>query len=251
MLPIVAAPVPCAPRGCLAAGWGPYVRGRMEHLAPGPVACADDEGSSAVTVQAMSDGKRSGGAARQPGPRMLDPDRIENAEQFGHAPRQPGDEPPSAPLFREAMSRVAGAVHVVTTDGAAGAGGFTATAFTGVSDAPPTVLVCLNTASRILPVIETNGVFCVNTLRAADEELADVFAGRTGLYGPARFGAGVWASLATGAPALASALSAFDCRLIEAKTVATHRIFIGEVVGVRLGGSEAGLVYRNRSYRPV
>ena len=47
-------------------------------------------------------------------------------------------------VFREAMSRLGAAVHVITTDGPSGKTGFTATAVCSVSDAPPTLLVCLN-----------------------------------------------------------------------------------------------------------
>ena len=43
--------------------------------------------------------------------------------------------------FREAMSRLGAAVHVVTTAGPAGIAGFTATAVVSVSDQPATLLV--------------------------------------------------------------------------------------------------------------
>src|SRR3981189_248751 len=46
--------------------------------------------------------------------------------------------------FREAMSRLGAAVHVITTAGPAGKAGTTATAVCSVTDAPPTLLVCLN-----------------------------------------------------------------------------------------------------------
>src|SRR6266850_2849857 len=82
--------------------------------------------------------------------------------------------------FREAMSRLGAAVHVVTTAGPAGKTGFTATAVCSVSDAPPTLLVCLNRKSAGGPMMRENGVFCVNTLGADAEALADMFAGRTG-----------------------------------------------------------------------
>jgi cob(II)yrinic acid a,c-diamide reductase len=45
-------------------------------------------------------------------------------------------------LYREAMSRFAGAVHVVTTDGPYGRRGVTVIAACSVSDDPPTIL-CL------------------------------------------------------------------------------------------------------------
>src|SRR5919112_1011571 len=92
-----------------------------------------------------------------------------------------------AVLFREGMSRVADAVHVVTTDGPSGRAGFTATAVTPVTDSPASMLVCVNTASRSAQALMANRVFCVNTLGAADAALADVFAGRSGLQGQERF----------------------------------------------------------------
>src|ERR1051325_8787472 len=79
--------------------------------------------------------------------------------------------------FREAMSRLGAAVHVITTDGPSGKTGFTATAVCSVSDAPPTLLVCLNRGATSMPILRGNGVFCVNTLRAGDEIVADTFAG--------------------------------------------------------------------------
>ena len=77
--------------------------------------------------------------------------------------------------FREAMSRLGAAVHVITTDGPSGKTGFTATAVCSVSDSPPTLLVCLNRGATSMPILRGNGVFCVNTLRAGDELVADTF----------------------------------------------------------------------------
>src|SRR6195256_2664426 len=75
-------------------------------------------------------------------------------------------------LFREAMSRLGAAVHVVTTAGPAGKTGFTATAVCSVSDAPPTLLVCINRRSQTNPIVSENGVFCVNTLGDSGAEVA-------------------------------------------------------------------------------
>src|ERR1700694_1573412 len=95
-----------------------------------------------------------------------------------------------AKLFREAMSRLGAAVHIVTTDGVAGKTGFTATAVVSVSDSPATLLVCLNRGATSMPILRANGVFCVNTLRAGDEVIADTFAGRTPVERARRFDAG-------------------------------------------------------------
>lgn len=161
---------------------------------------------------------------------------------------------PDAPLFRDAMARVASAVHVVTTIGPHGRVGLTATAVASVSDTPPTVLVSIAQPSRTLAVIEASGVFCINTLPGHCEELAEIFASRRGIDGEARFASRHWSSLATGAPVLSEAVAAFDCRLVAAHDIATHRILIGEVVGLGGAGPEvaaASLIYRGRRFEAV
>jgi flavin reductase len=156
-----------------------------------------------------------------------------------------------APAFREAMSRLGAAVHIVTTAGPAGKTGFTATAVCSVSDQPAMLLVCLNRRSNSAPLLSQNGVFCINTLGAAESNLADMFAGRSGVQLEARFSVGEWLTLKTGSPVLASAVVAFDCRTIEIKAVASHNVIFGAVHAVRLGPSGPALVYHDRAYKPV
>ncbi|RDI60927.1 flavin reductase family protein [Microvirga subterranea] len=163
----------------------------------------------------------------------------------------PGDAVLDPLQFREGMSRVAAAVHVVTTEGPGGRAGFTATAVTPVTDSPASLLVCVNTASRSAQALLKNGVFCVNALNAADEAVADAFAGRAALKGQDRFTIGRWETLRTGSPVLASGLVAFDCRLAEARIIATHHVIIGEIVGIRLGEKRPALVYQNRLYHAL
>jgi flavin reductase len=153
--------------------------------------------------------------------------------------------------FREAMSRLGAAVHVVTTAGAGGRAGFTATAVVSVSDQPATLLVCINRRSQVSPVLHENRVLCVNTLAADGERIADVFAGRTRVSMAERFNTGTWGELATGAPVLDNAVIAFDCRIIEVKAVATHNVIIAGVVAVRLGRVGPALVYHERAYKQV
>jgi flavin reductase (DIM6/NTAB) family NADH-FMN oxidoreductase RutF len=155
------------------------------------------------------------------------------------------------PQFREAMSRLGAAVHLVTTAGPAGMAGITATAVCSVSDQPATLLVCVHRRSQATTLFHENKVLCVSTLGADSEGLADLFAGRTGARMDERFGAAEWTTLETGAPALTSAVVAFDCRIIETKAVATHNIFIAAVVAMRLGEPGAALVYHDRAYKQV
>ncbi len=154
-------------------------------------------------------------------------------------------------VFREAMSRLGAAVHVVTTAGPGGKAGFTATAVTSVSDKPATLLVCLNRASRNNSPLFTNKVLCVNTLPADAQAIADLFAGRTGIYGEDRFASGEWTALKSGSPVLATAVAALDCRVLEAKAVASHYVYFCAVEAIRLGQTGAALVYHEREYKQV
>jgi flavin reductase len=153
--------------------------------------------------------------------------------------------------FREAMSRLGAAVHVITTAGPAGKAGTTATAVCSVTDAPPTLLVCLNRRSQTNPAVLHNGVFCINTLGHGGAEIADLFAGRTGVQGADRFATGDWSVLATGSPVLTAAAVAFDCRIMEVRSVGSHNVFFGAVEAVRLGASGPVLVYHERAYKRV
>ena len=154
-------------------------------------------------------------------------------------------------VFREAMSRLGAAVHVITTAGPGGKAGATATAVCSVSDALPTLLMCLNRRSQTNPAVVENGVFCVNTLGDGGAEIADIFAGRTGITGSDRVTSGEWITLTTGSLVLASAVIAFDCRIVEVRSVGSHNVFFGAVEAVRLGPSGAALVYHERAYKRV
>lgn len=154
--------------------------------------------------------------------------------------------------FRNAMARLGAAVNVVTTDGEGGRAGFTASAVCSVTDAPPTLLVCLNRAASSNAVFLRNMVLCVNTLAAPQRALSDIFAGVTGLDGEARFEAGSWTRLVTGAPVLEQALVAFDCRVVEVVVKGTHSVLFAEVQAIRAGapGTQA-LIYYARDYHEV
>lgn len=153
--------------------------------------------------------------------------------------------------YRDAMARFAGAVHVVTTDGAAGRRGTTVIAACSVSDSPPTVLVCLNRENASNDLFLANGRFALNTLAASHRQLAEAFSGLTGLTQEQRFAFGEWETLATGAPVLKDAAAVFDCEIIDFKDHATHRILFGKVAGLRVGDKLEPLIYFNRAYHAL
>ncbi|MEZ5781271.1 MAG: flavin reductase [Rhizobiaceae bacterium] len=146
------------------------------------------------------------------------------------------------------MSRFAGAVHVITTDGRAGRRGTTIIAACSVSDEPPTVLACLNRNNPKNDAFVENGNFALNTLAVKHEPLSVAFSGVTGLSPDERFALGAWETLTSGAPVLSDAIAAFDCELIDTKDLATHRILFGRVTGLRIGDSLRPLIYHDRAY---
>jgi flavin reductase len=161
------------------------------------------------------------------------------------------DERCSPERFRQAMSHVAGAVHVVTTSDGDTRAGFTATAVTAVSDHPPTILVCANAGGASTEVLIANGNFAVNTLAFDDESLAEIFAGRTELTGDDRFHDRPWETLATGAPILTTSLVSLDCRVISADLIGTHYVIIGQVLAAREGRERRALIYRGRVFHAL
>ena len=105
-------------------------------------------------------------------------------------------------VYRDGMARYAGHVQVVTTAYGETLRGVTVTAACSVSDAPPTVLVCLNNSNPNNAVFEQAGVFALNALGDQHQGLAAAFAGLNGLSARERFSLGCWQTLVTGAPVL-------------------------------------------------
>ncbi len=58
--------------------------------------------------------------------------------------------------FRDAMSCMGAAVDIITTDGPAGRAGSPPAPSAGVTDTPPTLLVCLNRGASVWPAFNEN-----------------------------------------------------------------------------------------------
>lgn len=159
--------------------------------------------------------------------------------------------------FRNAMSLLTAAVNVITTKGANGSHGFTASAVCSVTDTPPTLLVCMNQAARSHAHFIDNKVLSVNVLGAQHKAISNAFASK--LSSEERFEYGSWTQLQTGAPVLEDALVSFDCVIEDIQQVGTHSIFMCRVVDIKHAELQNGsdgttgesLVYFNRSYHYV
>ena len=151
-------------------------------------------------------------------------------------------------LFRDGMSKLAGAVTIVATDGEHGKGGITATAVCSVSDTPPTLLVCVNNGNQLNPFIKANQHFSVNILAEHHENLANRFAGLDEVSMEDRFLKGDWSRLITSSPILDDALASFDCRLRGFQEIGTHTVMFGEVLDISLNFKLSPLLYFQRQY---
>lgn len=155
--------------------------------------------------------------------------------------------PVSREAFRDAMARVCAPVHVITTRGPAGRGGFTATAMCSVTDEPPTLLVCMNARSTQTALFLENQRFCVNVLTGDHKRLAGLFAGQQADMDE-RYASAQWEELPSGGQVLADAIVSFDCVLRQAMPMGTHNVLIGEVVGTRTRNDGHALLYFDRSF---
>ncbi|MBU6448649.1 MAG: flavin reductase [Rhodospirillales bacterium] len=149
------------------------------------------------------------------------------------------------------MARMGAAVNIITTKGPEGNVGMTVSAACSVTDAPATMLVCINRSSRYHEIFKAAGIICVNVLTHEHEELSPIFAGVGNLPMQERFSRGKWINLATGAPVLENAAASLDCKVSQSVDVGTHTVFFCEVRAIHLGQSSSGLVYQGRAYHPI
>jgi flavin reductase len=126
-----------------------------------------------------------------------------------------------------------------------------ASAVTSVTDAPPTLLVCINRQASLHHAVTTAGFLCVNVLSHEHQDLSPIFAGTGNIPMADRFALAKWRRLATGAPALESAAASFDCTIDRIIEVGTHSVVICAVQAIHLGSASSGLIYHGRTYHKV
>ena len=157
----------------------------------------------------------------------------------------------SAEEFREALSRVASSVSIVSTDGAHGIAGFTCSAVCSVTDDPPTIMVCVNRKSAANAIIKANGVLCVSSLGAEQVELSQMFAGVGRVPMNERFAGPHWGVLATGSPYCTQSRVALDCRVADIREVGTHSVIFAEVLSTVHATDGQPLIYHSRNYATI
>lgn len=150
--------------------------------------------------------------------------------------------------FRSALSKLATAVSVVTTDGPGGTAGVTCSAVCALSDEPAMILVCVHSKSATNAAIKSNRNLCVNCLQSDQSDLSQAFAGIGALSMRDRFALGAWDSLVTGAPRYRDALIVLDCEVADVRDIGTHSVFVAKVLATSEADKGEPLLYQRRAY---
>jgi flavin reductase (DIM6/NTAB) family NADH-FMN oxidoreductase RutF len=151
-------------------------------------------------------------------------------------------------LFKQAMSRVASTVALVTTGEPGSRNGFTATSYCSLSASPASILVCVSRTTTAHEAIATGGSFGLSILGRSENQLANEFAGLTGKHGEERFASRIWFQSSASVPLLARAVAGLDCVVANRLDEETHTIVVAKVRKIYVGGLGDPLLYFGRSF---
>ncbi|MBM7846621.1 flavin reductase family protein [Herpetosiphon giganteus] len=143
-------------------------------------------------------------------------------------------------LFRQAMSRFASGVTVITTVVDGQPYGLTVSAFASLSLDPALAIISIDNRSPMRDVLLQAKAFAINILSSDQEALSRHFAG------PQKHD---WSEIIAGvghgiAPLLDGALANLECGLYQAVDGGDHTIFIGQIEHVTLRDGSPLLYYR-------
>lgn len=147
--------------------------------------------------------------------------------------------------YRATLGRFASGITIITACDAEGRDvGMTVSAFSSLSLTPPLVLICIDNAASVAPVLEHCETFAVNILADDQEELSRRFAKRE----LNRFEGVPVTRGELGVALLDGALANLECRVSARQPGGDHTILIGEVKAANLREGEPLLYYRG-AYR--
>lgn len=155
-------------------------------------------------------------------------------------------------LYRDVAGRFATGVAIVTTVADGSDHAMTVNAFTSVSLDPLLVMFCAEKAARFHAVVLDSGVWAVSVLGEEQRGASDWFAtrgrvldGRLDAFEQTR-------GPATGAPILAGAVAALECRTYAVHDGGDHSIVVGEVLSLDVPDPDARpLIYYRGGYRSL
>ncbi len=152
-----------------------------------------------------------------------------------------------ANAMREGMRRLASGVSVLATTGVdAKHYAMTVTSVTSVSDAPASLLVCVNQQARLHQHLLLDREFAIHVL--TQSQVAVSVACSSGDQAQTRFDTGQW-SFDERVPMLKDAEASFVCRIRAIHAYGTHSIVVGDIESVSVRGEGVDpLIYHNGGY---
>ncbi len=145
--------------------------------------------------------------------------------------------------FRNALSRFASGVSVVTTrDGEGRNYGITVSAFCSVSLDPPLVLVCIEKTTASHFAFRESRAFIVNVLQHSQLDLSERFAAPA----PDKFENVGYSPGILGIPRLSGSLANIDCLITEIHEGGDHSVIIGSVESAAVFEGDPLLYFRGR-----
>ena len=144
--------------------------------------------------------------------------------------------------FKEAMSRFATGVTIVTALEDGEPVGFTCQSFVSLSIDPPFVALASAKTSTSWPRIARAGTFCVNVLGDHQRDVCQGFA----VSGGDKFAGVRWRKAGTGgAPIIEGSLAWVDCRVELIHDAGDHELVIGRVLDLGLGEGSPLVFYKS------
>lgn len=144
-------------------------------------------------------------------------------------------------LFRDAMSKFATGITVVTTELDGNAHGMTVNAFMSVSLDPKLVVVSIDKRTEMLKTLQQSKKYAVNILNEDQKEYSMIFAGQTKGKQDVEF------DRLNDLPVLKDTLVTITCDVYEEHEVGDHILFFGEVTDGKVFDKQP-LLYFNRKY---
>jgi flavin reductase (DIM6/NTAB) family NADH-FMN oxidoreductase RutF len=145
------------------------------------------------------------------------------------------------------MRATAATVCAITTMAADGTWrGATVNSMTSVSLSPPSLLVSLNSASRIHAAVLTARRFVVTVFADTHWEIAAAFADPN--RHDERFVRGAWQAAGNGMPILTDAVANILCSSASTLPFGTHTVVVGIVDDIIMGTGAEPLVYHDGRY---
>jgi flavin reductase (DIM6/NTAB) family NADH-FMN oxidoreductase RutF len=143
-------------------------------------------------------------------------------------------DPEFSETLRKALRGTAVNVSILTTRDRAGIShGLAVTTAVPFSTNRPAMIVAVKHGASAYPAIRDSNYFCLNQIAADEIDLLERFS-RSDLRS-SRFATGRWSNGPHGLPYLDSATACFFCDVQGAHAHEDQTVFIGRIVGVRLG----------------